>query len=89
LLDKNASLTKRRLLEAGGCDWSDELFLDLLLNYLKPPFGANRPTLEMFKLGLQLIYSIFGGAKLHRKLMRQRHGSVALAHLMRSMPAEA
>jgi hypothetical protein len=44
---------------------------------------------EMFKLGLQLIYSIFGGAKPHRKLMRQRHGSVALAHLMRSMPAEA
>jgi hypothetical protein len=26
---------RRRLLEAGGFDWSDELFLDLLLNYLK------------------------------------------------------
>jgi hypothetical protein len=46
------SLMQRRLLETGGCHRSNELFLDLLLNHLKPPFGANRPTLEMFNLGL-------------------------------------
>jgi hypothetical protein len=35
---------------------------------LKPTFGAGRPISEEFDLGFQLIYSLFGGSELHRKL---------------------
>ena len=61
-----------------GRSRSDELLLDLFLNCLKPTFGAGRPVSEEFDLGLQLTYSLFGGSELHRKLMRQFHGAVAV-----------
>ena len=45
---------------------------------MKPTFGAGRPVSEEFDLGFQLIYSLFGSSELHRKLMRQLHGAVAV-----------
>jgi hypothetical protein len=42
---------------------SNELFLDLLLDRVKPSFGPISPILGALKLSLQLYYSIFGGAK--------------------------
>jgi len=40
------------MIRAGGCPRHDELFLDLFLYHLKPPFGANSTILEVFSLGL-------------------------------------
>jgi hypothetical protein len=40
------------MVRAGGCPRHDELFLDLFLYHLKPPFGANSTILELFNLGL-------------------------------------
>ena len=56
----------------------DELFLDLFLYHLKPPFGANSTILEVFNLGLELVYPIFGGSQLDRNLVRHAHGAVAI-----------
>jgi len=45
---------------------------------LKPTFSAGRAVSEEFDLGLYLIYSIFGGSELHRKLVRQPHAAVVV-----------
>jgi hypothetical protein len=47
-----ARLRERRSFGARGGSWSNELFLDLLVNYLKPTFGASRALSEELDLGL-------------------------------------
>src|SRR5262249_51187471 len=48
------------------------------MDCLKPTFGAGRALSEQLDLALHLIYSIFGSSELHRQLVRQPHGAVAV-----------
>ena len=50
----------------GGRHWSNEFFVELFSNQVKPRFGASRAIVEVFNLRLQLIYPIFGGSKITR-----------------------
>jgi hypothetical protein len=76
-------LVSDRRFGIGGCPGSDEFFLDLFSYQLKPRFGANRAVLKVFNLRLQLIYPIFGGAKITRELIC--HGLGALASVVRKV----
>ena len=67
----------------GGCHRSDEFFVDLFSNQLKPRFGASRAIVEVFNLRLQQIYPIFGGSKITRQLICQ--GLSALTSVVRQV----
>jgi hypothetical protein len=47
-----------------GLDWTDQLFLNLILDRLQPPFCASGAAFEAFDLALKLLDPIFGGSEL-------------------------
>ena len=67
-----------------------QLFLNLLLNYSKPLFGAGRSVAPEVNLRLQLMHSIFGRSEFHGKFMCQNrrpdHNPHSLGRLLFSTP---
>ena len=48
-----------------GLDWPDQFVLNLILDYLQPPFRASGAAFETFDLALELLDAIFGGSQLN------------------------
>jgi hypothetical protein len=63
----------RRRFGAGGYHRSDQFIFD----QVKPRFGAIRAVPEVFNLRLQLLYPIFDGSKITRKLICPGLGALA------------
>ena len=56
----------------------NQIVFNLFLDCIEPALGVSGATLKTFDLALKLTDSILGGSQLHRKLMRDCHGSVEL-----------
>jgi hypothetical protein len=48
-----------------GLDWPDQFVLNLILDYLQPPFRASGAAFETFDPALELLDAIFGGSQLN------------------------
>src|SRR5438270_4778896 len=56
----------------------EELVLDFLVNVHEPLLGTRGTLLEVPKVALHLPDLVLGGAQLHRELVRDVHGAVAV-----------